>query len=81
MEQHFATHQLATSKTDDSTSSSQSSDDGDDSENFSVIVQQQQQPQQQQQFQQLEVHCSFLLPVSLKFLIGAKSLIEMGFTY
>lgn len=43
--------------------------------------QQQQQPQQQQQFQQLEVHCSFLLPVSLKFLIAAKSLIEMAFTY
>ena len=40
MEQHFATHELATSKTDDSTSSSQSSDGGDDSENSSVIVQQ-----------------------------------------
>ena len=39
MEQHFATHQLGVSKTDDSTSSSESSDGGDNGKS-SVIVQQ-----------------------------------------
>jgi len=40
-----------------------------------------QQQEKQKKFPQSEVHCHVSLPVSQKFLIGAKLLTEMWFTY
>lgn len=84
MEQHFSIYQLDISKTDDSTSCNQSSDCGDDRENSSVLV--------QQMWATVTIASSttvlttrgtfqFLLSVSMKFLICAKWLIELKFTY
>lgn len=76
MEQHFATHQLVASEPDDLTLSSQSSNGSENSCHYSANI-----SNSKKTTLSNSRYIAVFYSLSLKFLTGEKSLIEMGIKY